>query len=395
MGGRRHSRYVVGIDEALEELRASRMIILMDDEDRENEGDLCVAAERVTPEHVNFMATYGRGLVCLALTENRCDQLGLSMMVRENRAPLGTAFTTSVDARHGIGRGISAIDRATTIRTAIRADAGPADLVTPGHVFPLRARRGGVLVRAGQTEGAVDLARLAGFVPAGVICEIMREDGEMARLTDLESFAARHDLKIATVADLIEYRSRHDSLVHRKAEARIVSRYGGEFRALVYTTDVDDGEHLVLTRGEIRPDVPTLVRPHLEYLPGDVFGYRERDTRSLLHRAMERIAAEGSGVILYLRRHGRGFDYFTRPEAGSAGAPSTRLGSWLSNFREFGIGAQILRHVGVGKNRWLTNHPLRLVSLPGHGLEIVENVPLTLEEPGAAVPPSTAGLKRA
>jgi 3,4-dihydroxy 2-butanone 4-phosphate synthase/GTP cyclohydrolase II len=302
------------------------------------------------------------------------------MMVSENRAPLGTAFTVSIDARLGIGRGISAVDRATTIRTAIRPDAGPADVVTPGHVFPLRAKRGGVLVRAGQTEGAVDLARLAGLAPAGVICEIMRDDGAMARLADLEAFAARHQLKIVTIADLIDYRSRHDSLVHREAESRIVTRDGGEFRALVYSTDVDEGEHLVMVKGDVRPDVPTLVRPHLEYLPGDVFGYRERDTRSLLHKAMERIAAEGKGVVLYLRRHGRGFEFFSPAQGDTSRAPSTALGSWLSNFREFGIGAQILRDVGVGKIRWLTNRPLRLVSLPGYGLEIVEVVPLTIDD---------------
>src|SRR5437867_734747 len=383
MAPRRPGSHIVDTEEALEEIRAGRMIILMDDEDRENEGDLCVAAERVTAEHVNFMATYGRGLICLSLTEERCEQLGLSMMVKDNRAPLGTAFTVSIDARQGIVRGISAIDRATTIRTAIRADAGPTDIVTPGHVFPLRARRGGVLVRAGQTEGAVDLARLAGFAPAGVICEILREDGTMARLPDLEAFAAQHDLKITTIAELIEYRSRHDSLVHRTAEARIATRHGGEFRALVYTTDIDDAEHLVLAKGDIRADEPTLVRTHLEYLPGDVFGYRERDTRSLLQKAMERIAAEGKGVILYLRRDGRGLDLFSEPRADSARAPSTALGaSWLANFREFGIGAQILRDVGVGKIRWLTNRPLRLVSLPGYGLEIVDSVPLTLDDPG-------------
>jgi 3,4-dihydroxy 2-butanone 4-phosphate synthase/GTP cyclohydrolase II len=380
MAPRTKSPYVVGTEEALAEIRDGKMIILMDDEDRENEGDLCVAADRVTPEHINFMATHGRGLICLSLTESRCEQLGLPMMVSENRAPLGTAFTVSIDARTGIGRGISAIDRTTTIRTAIRADAGPGDIVTPGHVFPLRARRGGVLARTGQTEGAVDLARLAGFAPAGVICEILREDGTMARLPDLEVFAARHGLKIATIADLIEYRSRYDSLVHRSAEARIVSRYGGEFRSMVYTTDVDDAEHLVLVKGDIRPDEPVLVRPHSEYMPGDVFGYRERDTRSLLHKAMERIAAEGRGVVLYLRRHGRGFELFSPGQGDTSRAPSTALGSWLSNFREFGIGAQILRDVGVGKIRWLTNRPLRLVSLPGYGLEIVEVVPLTIDD---------------
>src|SRR5213080_4169459 len=248
MSPRRPGSHIVDTEEALEEIRAGRMIVLMDDEDRENEGDLCVAADRLTAEHINFMATHGRGLICLSLTEEHCEQLGLPMMVSENRAPLGTAFTVSIDARHGVTRGISAIDRTTTIRAAIRADAGPADIVTPGHVFPLRARRGGVLVRAGQTEGAVDLARLAGFMPAGVICEVLRDDGTMARLPDLEEFAARHGLKIATIAELIEYRRRHDSLVHRTAEARITTRHGGEFRALVYTTDVDEGEHLVLAK---------------------------------------------------------------------------------------------------------------------------------------------------
>ncbi len=387
MAPTRRSR-IVPVEEALEEIRAGRMIVLMDDEDRENEGDLCVAAERVTAEHINFMATYGRGLICLALTEERCEQLGLAMMTRENRAPLGTAFTVSIDARQGIGRGISAIDRATTIRTAVRPDAAPADLVTPGHVFPLRARRGGVLVRAGQTEGSVDLARLAGFEPAGVICEIMREDGTMARLPDLEAFAERHDLKIVTIASLIEYRIGRDSLVHRVAEAPLETRAGGEFRALVYTTDIDDSEHLVLVKGDIRPEEPVLVRPHIEYLPGDVFGYRDRDTRSLLHRAMARIAAEGRGVILYLRRPDR-FDLVTAgaaagtpPSTGDPGLPRS------STFREFGIGAQILRDIGVGKIRWLTNTPLRLVSLPGYGLEIVEYVPLAAAGEAAPAPAS-------
>ena len=384
-------RPVVPIEEALEEIRAGRMVILMDDEDRENEGDLCVAADRVTAEQINFMATHGRGLICLALTERRCDQLGLPMMVSENRAPLGTAFTVSIDARFGVGRGISAIDRATTIRAAIAPNAGPNDIITPGHVFPLRARRGGVLVRSGQTEGAVDLARLAGLTPAGVICEIMREDGTMARLPDLVGFARQHKLKIATIADLIEYRTRHDSLVHRAAEARIKMRHGGEFRALVYTTDIDDNEHLVLVKGDVRPDEPTLVRPHLEYLPGDVFGYPERNTRALLHQAMERIEAEGRGVILYLRRSGRGLDLFAPPQApggkadgrGSAG-PVSRF----NIFRDFGIGAQILRDVGVGKIRWLTNNPLRLASLPGYGLEIVDWVPLTGGAPASSGAPA-------
>jgi len=363
------------------------MIILMDDEDRENEGDLLVAAERVTPEHINFMATHGRGLICLSLTEHQCDRLGLPMMVRQNRAPMGTAFTVSIDARTGIGRGISAADRAATIRTAIRAEATAADVVTPGHVFPLRARRGGVLVRAGQTEGAVDLARLAGLAPAGVICEIMRDDGSMARLPDLESYARRHGLKIATIADLIAYRSQHDKLVHCVAEAPLPTTYGGLFRALVYTTDIDDNEHLVLVKGDVTGPEPVLVRPHLEYLPGDIFGYAPRDTRTLLHRSMERINAEGRGVILYLRRAGRGLDVIDVPDGGSPGAPSTGFASPRSSiFRDFGIGAQILRDIGVRKIRWLTNNPLRLVSLPGYGLEIVDWVPLSDQATAGAAP---------
>ncbi len=387
---RRSGSSIVPIEEALDEIRAGRMIILMDDEDRENEGDLLVAADRVTPEHINFMATHGRGLICLSLTQSQCDRLGLPMMVRENRSPLGTAFTVSIDARNGLGRGISAAARAATIRTAIRPDASSADVVTPGHVFPLRARRGGVLVRAGQTEGAVDMARLAGLAPAGVICEIMREDGAMARLPDLEGYARRHGFKIATIADLIAYRSQHDKLVHCAAEAPLATIYGGQFRALVYTTDIDDNEHLVLVKGDVTGPEPVLVRPHLEYLPGDIFGYAPRDTRTLLHRSMERIAAEGRGVILYLRRPGRGVDVFDVPEAGSPAAPSTGFASPRSSiFRDFGIGAQILRDIGVRKIRWLTNNPLRLVSLPGYGLEIVEWVPLSddagarPEEPGA------------
>jgi 3,4-dihydroxy 2-butanone 4-phosphate synthase/GTP cyclohydrolase II len=372
------SKWIVPVEEALDEIRAGRMVILMDDEDRENEGDLCVAAERVTAEHVNFMATHGRGLICLGLTEEACDRLGLPMMVQENRAPLGTAFTVSIDARKGIGRGMSATDRATTIRVASRLEAGPQDIVSPGHVFPLRARDGGVLVRTGQTEGGVDLARLAGLTPAAVICEIMCEDGTMARLPDLERFAEQHQIKIATIADMIAYRSQHDSLVHRVAEAPLPTQYGGEFRAVVYTTDIDDNEHLVLLKGDVSTPEPVLVRPHLEYLPGDVSGYRTRDTADLLHRSMERIAAEGRGVVLYLRRSGRGLDLLAgADDPKSAASTSTFQSPRSSIFRDFGIGAQILRDIGVRKIRWLTNNPLRLVSLPGYGLEIVEWVPLS------------------
>jgi len=372
--------FIASIDEAIADIKAGKMVILMDDENRENEGDLCMAAEKVTPAAINFMATHARGLICLALTEERIAEIGLPMMVSENRAPLGTAFTVSIDARHGVTNGVSAHDRAVTIQTVMRDSTRPEHLVSPGHVFPLRARRGGVLVRTGQTEGAVDLARLAGLKPAGVICEIMNDDGSMARLPDLQRFAFRHGLKICTVADLIEYRLRCDSLIHRVAAARVPTRYG-EFTAYVYRTDVDEGEHLVLVKGDIKPEEPALVRAHAEYLPGDVFGSADRNTAALLRSSMEMIAAEGLGVILYLRREGQAAELLgggagRRPAAASR--PSTESSARAMDFREYGIGAQILRDVGVGKIRLLTNYPRRLVSLPGYGLEIVECVAISV-----------------
>ncbi len=375
-------RNISPIEDAIADIKAGEMVILMDDESRENEGDICMAAEKVTPEAINFMARYARGLICLALTDERIRELGLSMMVSENRAPLGTAFTVSIDARNGIGSGVSAHDRAVTIQTVMQPSNGPDKLISPGHVFPLRARPGGVLVRTGQTEGAVDLARLAGLQPAGVICEIMKEDGSMARLPDLERFGATHGLKICTIADLIQYRLRCDSLVHRVAEAVVPTRVGGPFRAYVYRTDVDAGEHLVLVKGEFGADDPVLVRAHAEYLPGDVFGSVERDTSALLCRAMELIAQEGRGVILYLRREAQGAELAGRNRRDGARRPSTESTSERAmDFRGYGIGAQILRDVGVGKIRLLTNHPRNLVSLPGYGLEIVECVPVNLTGP--------------
>jgi 3,4-dihydroxy 2-butanone 4-phosphate synthase / GTP cyclohydrolase II len=374
----RSSRLISPIEEAIAEIRAGRMIVLMDDEDRENEGDLCMAAEKVTPDAINFMAKYGRGLICLPVTAEKAEQLGLSAMARENSSPLGTAFTVSIDARRGITHGQSAADRTTTILTAIRDGAVAQDLVTPGHVFPLIARNGGVLVRTGQTEGAVDLARLAGLKPAGVICEIMRDDGTMARLPDLEKFAEAHKLKIATVADLIHYRLRNDSLVHCLGEARLPTRYG-EFRARAYQSQVDGSEHLVLIRGEIDPEKPILVRAHAEYLPGDVFSYRGRNTGEMLRRAMLRIDQEGCGVVLYLRRESMADEISSGASVGQDTRPSTASRGRLNDFRDYGIGAQILRDVGVRKIRLLTNYPRRLVSLPGYDLEVVECVPLALE----------------
>jgi len=394
----KRARQISPIEDAIADIKAGKMVILMDDENRENEGDLCMAASKTTAASVNFMARYGRGLICLALSEERIAQLGLSMMVSHNRAPLGTAFTVSIDARHGITHGVSAHDRAHTIQRVMQPDAAPEDFVIPGHVFPLRAKRGGVLVRTGQTEGGVDLARLGGLPPAAVICEIMNEDGSMARLPDLERFAARHGLKICTIADLIEYRLRNDSLVHRVAEAVVPTRAGGPFTAYVYKTDVDDGEHLVLVRGTITPDEPILVRAHAEYLPGDVFGSLERDTSALLAKSMAMIAKAGRGVILYLRREAQGEELVdrTRPRE-TARRPSTESRNRVTDFREYGIGAQILRDVGLGKIRLITNYPRRMVSLPGYGLEIVDCVPIRLAPPrprrAAAV--AVSGARRA
>ncbi len=380
------SPHIASIEEAIEEIRAGRMIILMDDEDRENEGDLYMAAEAVTPEAINFMAKYGRGLICLPMAEEYIDALGLPMMVDKNTAPLGTAFTVSFDAKKGVGRGISAEDRAVTILASTRGDARPEDFVVPGHIFPLRARRGGVLFRTGQTEGAVDLSRLAGFKPLGVICEIMCDDGTMARLPDLEEFAVTHNLKIATIADLIQYRLRHDSLVHHVDEARLPTRFGGDFTAHVFTSDVDDQEHLVLVKGEISPEEPVLVRAHTEYVFGDVFGYSAANTNALLQRSMELIQAEGKGVVLYLRQEGQGAQLLrdaahSGKRGAAASAPETGRGSQPSDFRDYGIGAQILRSLGVRKMRLLTNSPRRLVSLPGYGLEVVDCVSLNDVEP--------------
>jgi 3,4-dihydroxy 2-butanone 4-phosphate synthase/GTP cyclohydrolase II len=306
------------------------------------------------------------------MTGEMLDALGLPMMVTKNTAPSGTAFTMSIDARHGISRGISAEDRATTILTAIREGVRPEDLVTPGHIFPLRARNGGVLVRTGQTEGAVDLSRLAGMKPTGIICEIMRDDGTMARLPDLEEFSVKFGIKIATIADLIQYRLRHDSLVHHQAEARLPTRYGGDFTAHVYTSDVDEEEHLVLVKGEFSPEEPVLVRPML--IPPETF----LTPTDALHESMRLIAAEGKGVILYLRQSGQGALHFrnSRRTGRHPVSPSTSPGSQIRDFRDYGIGAQILRNIGVRKIKLMTNYPRRLVSLPGYGLEIVEFVPL-------------------
>jgi 3,4-dihydroxy 2-butanone 4-phosphate synthase / GTP cyclohydrolase II len=367
----------ITVEEALEETRRGRMIILMDDENRENEGDLCMAAEKATPEAINFMARFGRGLICLPMSAERIDQLGLSMMVGDNQAPLGTAFTVPITARRAAGSGVSAQDRATTILQAVREDATGAEFITPGYVYPLRARDGGVLVRTGQTEGAVDLARLAGMKPAGVICEILKDDGTMARRDDLVEFARVHGLKIVTVADIIEYRLRNETMVQRIAEARLPTDFG-EFKAYVYRNRVDQTEHLVLVMGEITPERPVLVRAHREYLPGDVFGYTKRNTRGLLQAAMEQIAAQQYGAILYLKRESDAIATDINGGARRAvNRASTRLNAPEADFRDYGIGAQILRDVGVRKMILLSDRPPRLANLPGYGLEIVDHAPLS------------------
>jgi 3,4-dihydroxy 2-butanone 4-phosphate synthase/GTP cyclohydrolase II len=372
------------IEEAIDEIRRGRMVILMDDKDRENEGDLCMAAESVTPQAINFMATYGRGLICLSLTEERVKQLGLSMMASENTSPFGTAFTVSVDAASGITTGISAADRAKTILDAIADEAKPQDLATPGHIFPLRARQGGVLVRAGQTEGSVDLARLAGLNPAGVICEIMKDDGTMARQPDLMKFARKHKLKVITVADLIQHRLNYDSLVYRAASAALPTRVGGQFQAIVYNTHVDQSEHLALIKGDISPKEETLVRVHTKYVPGDVFGFEFLNTGAVIQRSMELITKEGKGVILYLQPANRGLRPATVTYPRVEGKQQKDMNPsfvYRAGFKEYGIGAQILRDLGVRKMRLLTNNRKHLVGLRGYGLEVTSLVPIPRENP--------------
>lgn len=364
---------------ALGEIRRGGMVILVDDEDRENEGDLTMAAEKVTPEAINFMATYGRGLICLTLTEERIKQLELPMMVRENQATLGTAFTVSIEARHGVSTGISAKDRATTIQAAIAADARPSDLVSPGHVFPLKARRGGVLVRTGQTEGSVDLARLAGLEPAGVICEIMRDDGEMARMPDLEKFAAEHGLLICTVADLVAYRLQQERIVSPVSEGTMRPRFlgaGDEFRACLYQTEVEDTEYLALVRGDVAAASSAgdevLVRVHSACPVGDPFG-----TRPEMVRSLERIDREGLGVFLLVHNKARTNlrRSFERQIQGREPEPAGE-GGQSEALRDFGLGAQVLANLGLSKIRLLSNSELRLVGIEGFGIEIVGREPI-------------------
>jgi len=375
---------IATIEEAIEEIRRGRMVVLMDDKNRENEGDLCMAAEKATPEAINFMARHGRGLICLPLTEEKVKQLALPMMVSENTSPFGTAFTVSIDAAEGISTGISAADRAHTIQLTIADDAVPEDLVTPGHIFPLRAKKGGVLVRAGQTEGSVDLARLAGLKSAGVICEVMNDDGTMARLPDIEKFAAHHGLKVVTIADLIQYRMQNDCLVYRVASARLPTRFGGDFQAVVYNTHVDQSEHLALIKGQISPHEDTLVRVHSKYVPGDVFGFELLNTGAVIRHSMEMIAQEGKGIILYLQTEGKELRpaRMTYPRVDGRRKRDMNLSFvYQADFREYGIGAQILRDLGVRKMRLITNNRRNLVGLSGYGLEVTALIPFPREMP--------------
>jgi len=383
---------ITTVERALERVSCGQLIIIVDDEDRENEGDLMVAAEKISPEHINFMSLYGRGLICLPLTKGRLEELRLPLMVRENTSRFETAFTVSIDAKDGVTTGISAYDRARTIQAAIDPKIQPSDLVRPGHVFPLEAKEGGVLARAGQTEAAVDLARLAGLTPAGVICEIMNEDGTMARMPQLKKFSVKHDIPILTIAELIKYRMKNESLVRKIDEADMPTRHG-HFRIWVFEDVISHENHVALVKGKIDGEEPILVRAHSQCLTGDTFGSSRCDCGEQLHQAMEGIEKEGRGIILYiLNQEGRGIGLTNKIKAyaiqdrGADTVEANRRLGFKPDQRDYGIGAQILVALGVKKIRLMTNNPRKFIGLAGYGLEIVDRVPIE-------VPPNQANLK--
>ena len=372
------------IARAIEAFQKGEFVILVDDEDRENEGDLAIAAEKITPEKINFMAKLGRGLICLAITEDRADELNLPLMVQDNTSKFETAFTISIEAKKGVTTGISAHDRAVTILTAIADETTADDLARPGHVFPLRAKRGGVLVRTGQTEGSVDLAKISGMKPAAVICEIMNDDGTMARMPQLEKFSKEHNIPILTVADIIEYRLKKEILVHRVSEAKIPTLYGGEFQMILYENEVDDFQHIALVKGDVVGDEPVLVRVHSECFTGDVLGSLRCDCGDQLHTAMHMIGEVGKGVIVYMRQEGRGIGlanklkaYCLQDRGKDTVEANIELG-FDADLRDYGLGAQILVELGVKRIKLMTNNPKKLKGLEGYGLEVVERVPIEI-----------------